>query len=268
MCLSLSCSGISVWFCKCHQCLIKQKEACDSVVVLLSSRGKTWCMEDVVHEDITSFSKSAGAWHLRSAWKRIFNAIREKGFFLLHYFYKCEFYTVGKTSCWFHYTLHVAREEAWDRAEEGKCSHPRASRKSDLGVLWGGHLPAGKNSPVSLCFTQSTVANFPLTLGLTYRLQRINPKSLCAWSDTNPCCMCCCKRYIVSIVQLGEHSCNCPSTAREAAVSSCWMPEAFFLSISKSDPGFHFLMTEEAEKELPLLLCPSHSISTWSFMLF
>lgn len=69
--------------------------------------------------------------------------LEERDFFLLHYFFKCEFYTVGKTSHWFHYILHVAGEETWDRAEEGKCSHPRASSKSDLGRLWGDPLPSG-----------------------------------------------------------------------------------------------------------------------------
>lgn len=63
--------------------------------------------------------------------------LEKRDFFSLRNFLKCEFYSVGETSHWFHYTLHVAREEAWDRKEMGECRHPRTSRKSDLGMLLG-----------------------------------------------------------------------------------------------------------------------------------
>lgn len=100
MCLSLSCSGISVWFCKCHQVWSSRKKHVTLECCCCRLEGRLRSLEDVVHEDITRFSKSAGAWHLQSAWKQTFNSVREKRLLFTSWLFK-----MWVLFCWKNITL-------------------------------------------------------------------------------------------------------------------------------------------------------------------
>lgn len=125
-----------------------------------------------------------------------------------------------------------------------------------------------KYSPPSLsCFTQSAVVRFPLSFGYylwgrIMNCRKSMPKVYVPGLDTNSCCIWWCNTCMSSIVQLGEHSCNCLSVVNEAVVrgKNSWLHEAFSVSTSQI-LVLTSLMRGESQKELPLC---SSAHPTWA----
>lgn len=89
-----------------------------------------------MHEDITSFSESAFAWHLQPAWKQIFISIRQmKLLFTLLPFSNVRFILVEK-----HRTGSLTSSmqlESKPVRGDRKCSRARVSGEAVLEMLWG-----------------------------------------------------------------------------------------------------------------------------------